>query len=384
MLLFLSVFTIIISFVLITFNWRVNKNAVFLSLVFILTSLFGIAHYYLVFAHSRFCLAVFYNHFAPFMFLIGPLLYFYIRNTLSDKNTISKKDWIHFIPASIALIGTLPYLFLTFDTKLQIADRIIKDLDAIGNIEVNLFYSIGASFILRTIVFFLYLVYCIYLIWKVYSTGFNEKQVSQKQFLITYRWLIILLTSLSFISVSFIILAINAAVSTPSDTINSGHVLYLIAGFAYCIMSFSVLLFPRVLYGIPKKTMGNTTKEKIIVNPIEDPLYELSNRILNYLEREKPYLKSNFILSDISLALQVPQNNVSYCITILMKTKFSKLKNELRIRHAIQLITESNLSTLTIESIGKRSGFKTRSNFYTAFKEETGLTPNQYAKRIRK
>jgi AraC-like DNA-binding protein len=40
-------------------------------------------------------------------------------------------------------------------------------------------------------------------------------------------------------------------------------------------------------------------------------------------------------------------------------------------------------STLTIEAISEQSGFKTRSNFYTAFKEETGLTPTEYAEKIR-
>ncbi len=75
---------------------------------------------------------------------------------------------------------------------------------------------------------------------------------------------------------------------------------------------------------------------------------------------------------------------MSYCITFLLNTKFSKLKNQLRVQHAIELLTESNLSTLTIESVGKQSGFKTRSNFYTAFKEETGVTPNEYSKKINK
>jgi AraC-like DNA-binding protein len=384
MLLFLSIFTIVISFVLITFNWRVNNNAIILSLVFILTSLFGIAHYFLVFAHSRFWLAIFYNNFAPFMFLIGPLLYFYVRNTLLDKNSISKKDWIHFIPASIAFIGSIPYLFLPFDKKLQIADRIINNLNAIATIEVNMFYNVGLSFVLRTIVFFLYLVYSVFLVWKVFLAGINCAQVTKKQFMATYRWLVVLLASLGLIAVSFAVLAVNATFSTPSDTIKEGHIIYLIAGLAYSIMSFSFLLFPRILYGIPNKPILNFATNKIISKPKEDPLYELSNKIIAYIEEEKPYLNYGFSISDVSLHLQVPQKNVSYCFTFLMKTKFSKLKNRLRIQHAIQLLTESNLSTLTIESIGEQSGFKTRSNFYIAFKEETGFTPSKYIERFKK
>lgn len=386
MLLYLSVFTIIISIVLFSFNWRINKNAIFLSLVFILTSLFGIAHYYMAFGHSRFLLAIFYNNFAPFMFLSGPFLFFYVRNTLLDREFISKKDWLHFIPTTIALIGTLPYLFQSFDQKLQIADRILANLNAIRDIEVNLFYNAGQSFVIRTVLFFIYLTYCIYLLWKSYPTEINEFQIPKKQFLITYRWLIILLTSLGFISISFAALAINASVSIPSDTIEQGYVLYLMAGFAYSLMSFSLLLFPEILYGIPIKNAIDSPKkkkEKIKIDPRDDPFFELSNNIVAYLEKEKPFLKYDFSIGDIAIGLEVPQNHVSYCITYLMETKFSKLKTELRIKHATQLLKRGTDSTLTIEAISEQSGFKTRSNFYTAFKEETGLTPTEYAEKIR-
>ena len=388
MLLYLSVFTILISFVLLSYNWKSNKNAIYLSLVFILTSLFGIAHYFMVSGDSRFWLAVFYNNFAPFMFLIGPFLYFYVRNTLKDCYSLSKTDWIHFIPATIALIGTIPYIFQPFEKKLQIADQIIHNLDAIRKIDINLFYNIGESFALRTILAFLYLINCIYLLWKLYPSEINENQVPKKQFLVTYRWLVILLTSLLFIFISFTILALNSANSIPSETIDDGYILYLIAGFAYCVMSFSLILFPEILYGIPRKQIEAVTskkkKEKIKIAPEEDPFFDMYTAILKYLHQEKPFLNPDFAVSDIALDLQLPQNHVSYCITYLMETRFSKLKSELRIQHAVELLKKGSNSVLTIEAIGKQSGFKTRSNFYAAFKEETGLTPTEYIEEVNK
>jgi hypothetical protein len=148
---------------------------------------------------SRFWLAVFYNHFSPLMFLIGPFLYFYVRNTLNNRTVLSKKDWLHFIPALIALIGTIPYIFQPFEKKLEIADQIIQDLDSFKKIEINLFYDMGQSFVLRCLFAFIYLIYCIYLLWKTNTSEINEKRGHKKQFLIVYMWLIILLTSLLFI-----------------------------------------------------------------------------------------------------------------------------------------------------------------------------------------
>jgi AraC-like DNA-binding protein len=159
------------------------------------------------------------------------------------------------------------------------------------------------------------------------------------------------------------------------------------AGFAYCIMSFSLLLFPEILYGIPKKINLNTSKrkkEKRKTVPTEDPFFGLSDTIIKYLEEKKPFLNYDFAISDIALDLKVPQNHVSYCITYLMETRFSKLKTELRIKHAIELLQNETNSSLTIEAIGKQSGFKTRSNFYVAFKDETGFTPTEYIEKLRK
>jgi AraC-like DNA-binding protein len=386
MLLYLSIFTILISVVLLWHNWKSNKNAICLALMYILTSFFGIGHYYIVSGSSRFWLAVFYNNFAPFMFLIGPFLYCYVRNTLNDCHTQFKKDWIHFIPATIALIGTVPYLFQPFEKKLQVANQIIENQEAIKKIDVNLFYNMGESFVLRTIVAFLYLLYCFYLLWKFYPSKINEHQVPRQQFLITYRWLAILLTSLLFIFISFIILAFNSVNSKTSETIDDGSVLYVIAGFAYCVMSLSLIIFPEILYGIPRKTGVNTRKkkkEKIQIDPGKDPFFDLSNTIALYLNTKKPFLKYDFAISDIALDLKVPQNHVAYCITYLIGEKFSKLKTDLRIKHAIELLEKGTNSILTIEAISEQSGFKSRSNFYSAFKEKTGLTPSEYAEKLR-
>lgn len=383
MLLYLSVFTIILSVLLAYYNWKSNKSALLLSLVFILTSLFGIAYHFMAFAQSSFWLAIFYNNFAPFMYLIGPLVLFYVRNTLLDRNTFKISDSIHFIPTLIALIGTLPYLFSSFDEKLQYANRILNNVDAIRSISVNLFYSASENFTYRTLLIFIYLTYSLFLVCKAYSNEKKGGSIQKKQIKLAYLWLLVLLISLLLIFANFSALSLFALFSSPSKTIETGQILYLIAGLAYSFLSFSLLLFPEILYGIPRKKELEKTKEKIIINPEEDPFFDLSKKITAYLEKEKPYLKNTFALSDISLALKVPQNHVSYCITYLMDTKFTSLKNQLRVRYAIELLSNKNLSSMTIETIGKKSGFKTRSNFYAVFKEETALTPSEFIEKLK-
>jgi AraC-like DNA-binding protein len=151
-------------------------------------------------------------------------------------------------------------------------------------------------------------------------------------------------------------------------------------------MSFSLLLFPEILYGIPRKTIVSPNKKDEIkkIDISNDPFFDLYNSILKYLEEEKPFLDSDFAISDIALNLKVPQNHVSYCVNSLIGKKFSRLKTELRIKHAIALLEKGTNSYITIEAISEKSGFKTRSNFYIAFKEETGYTPSEYVDRLKK
>ena len=67
-----------------------------------------------------------------------------------------------------------------------------------------------------------------------------------------------------------------------------------------------------------------------------------------------------------------------------MNTRFTKLKSEFRIQHAIELLQDGHNSSITIDGIGIQSGFKTRSYYYEVFKKETGFTPSEYLENIKK
>lgn len=389
MLLYISIFTILLSLILLYSNWKINRNATYLALFLISVSIYGIAHYFVVYGKSPFWLAIFYNHFTPFMLLLGPLLLFYIRGTLDDTSVLKKSDVFHFIPALVHLIGIIPYCLLPFSEKIQIATIIIHNIDDIVTINTNYFYSTSINFILRPVLLFGYVVYCMYLIWKRFSANNFDRNIPKKQLLISFRWLIILVVSLFFIVVEFLIITFNSLHIKPSVGLINSYPMYILSGVAYFGMSFSLLLFPNILYGIPKRIEVKEKNKKVELKkqvPIQeetvsledDPFYELSENIKVYLEKERPYLNADFSLSDIALALQVPQNHVSYCINTIMGTKFSTLKSDLRIHYVTDLFSGNLKESYTIEGIAQQSGFKTRANFYSVFKEKTGMTPTEF------
>ena len=389
MLLYVSIFTILLSLILLFNNWKININAAYLALFLIGASVYGIAHYFVIYGKSPFWLAIFYNHFTPLMLLLGPLLLFYVRGTLDDSSVLKKSDAFHFIPALIHLVGIIPYSLQSFSEKTQIASRIIHNVDAILEINTNYFYSTTVNFVIRPVLLLVYILYCMYLIWKRFSVTHFDANIPKRQLLISFRWLIILIMSLFFIVVEFLIITYNSIELQPSVGLVNSYPLYILSGVAYCVMSFSLLLFPNILYGFPKRiaVKKEAVKKKKttleipdeVLEPIEeDPFFELSESIKVYLEKEKPFLKIDFSISDIALALQVPQNHVSYCINSIMQTKFATLKSDLRINYAVELLSGNLNDSFTIEGIAQQSGFKTRASFYNAFKERVGVTPTEF------
>ena len=140
MLLYISILTFILSAILAFYNWRSNKNALFLSLFFIILSIYSVTHYFSLYGKSSFWLAIFYYHFSPLFLLLGPLLYFYVNGTLSDRQGLRWKDAWHFIPAIIHLVNISPYYLIPFSNKIQMADAVIANLGVLKNLSFNLFY----------------------------------------------------------------------------------------------------------------------------------------------------------------------------------------------------------------------------------------------------
>lgn len=389
MLLTISLFTVFLSIIILINNWNGNKNAVYLALFIIITAIYGIAHYLVVYGQSAFWLALFYNHFTPFTLLLGPLVYFYTRGVMQDHAILSRWDWVHCLPALIHAVGILPYTILPFENKLQLAQRIIQNVDLIASINVNYWYTAATSFLLRTLLLLGYLFYSGMLVWKNYSLMRNDVSIPKKQMHLNYRWLVIFLIAVTTITSSYLALTIISIQTKPSLSLKESYPLYLLTGMAYCSVTIILLLFPNILYGIPKRSNlqwnreadSTATKRQGVVTNENEPFGGIDLLILDYLHHEKPYLNPNFSITDITLALKIPQNHINYCINEVMKTKFTNLKANFRVQHSIELL-KNNLQNLhTIEAIGAQSGFKSRSTFYAAFREITGFSPSEFVEK---
>ncbi len=394
--LFISYLNIFLSVLLLINNWKKNRSILFLSAFLVIYSIYGISAGLQIDGGPVWLFAVILNNFAPFYYLFPVMLYFYVRNTLSDSIFFRKTDFLHFIPFIINLIAIIPYLLTSFDYKYSVAEKLMCNNDAYLAFDFKLFYPHIFNQIARPLQFFIYLIACGILIIRFLpklkaSTGLVKMQLN---FLIISIFSIIVFFLV--ITLMHIFIAIYQIVHTNQVvTFNYTEKLFLLISSFNFIIPLFILLNPRFLYGLPQTKFqvekaennlenvnsikSNKKQNSSNIKEDENEYFKLlSERIMHYLEQEKPYLNPDFSVMDICTKLNTPRHHVQYCMNVILNKKFAELKNELRVKYAIELLQNDSEKNKSFEGIGNLSGFASNSNFYSSFKEVTGYTPKAW------
>ncbi len=394
MFLFNALLSLFISVILIFFNWKENKNTIYLGLFLLIISIYSLTHYFSVFGDSPFWLALFYGHFSPFMMLAGPLIFFYVRGIIRDTYILKPIDFLHFVPAAIVFIGSIPYYFTPFSVKLENAQKILDDMNQLQFMRVNVIFPIAANYIMRVSSLMIYTLISYYRIWKYRPSV--KKSIPTQQYLLTYRWLNMFFITLIILLIAFAMITADFIQKTPKETYGALDLVHNLGGIMFLLLSLSLLIFPQILYGFPIYTEianARKTKTPAISNKNlameetneedeeDNPFVELRDQINAYLTDERPYLNPDFSIGEMAAALKVPQHHISYCLRVLFKQSFPKLKTTLRIQYALQLMNSSDFEHLSIEGIGQMAGFSSRSSFYSAFQAEMDCSPGEYLER---
>jgi AraC-like DNA-binding protein len=222
-----------------------------------------------------------------------------------------------------------------------------------------------------------------------------------------YKWLLavsvfVLLTGLYYFIGNYVYFR---SPSLERELVSNYRELYFIGGLLTCIPSL-VLAFPELLYGIPRSREARNGLHTLSVSPAssletdgaaspgdpdawtdrsqlpmtaeDDPFRELGQRVLDFMEREKPYLNPNFSIEDLAEMLGVPKHHLYYCFKNVLKTKFLNLRNHFRVEEVKRRLLEADIKDIKLAAIGRECGFSSQSAFYRIFSEEVGCSPGEY------
>lgn len=408
----ICVLTMFLSLVALWNNWERNRAIPFFVIFVFTQCLMIIINDIILFGKDPFVLALFYNHFTPFFYLTGPFLFFFIRALAEDEIRFRRVDLLHFVPSLITLIGILPYLVAPWNYKLSVAESIIQDINQLKFVKANILIPVPVNNFLRLGFIIFYALWSLRLVIRQHPfmqpiSDTFQVNLHHK----TKQWSIILLTIVLLSSTIYLIPLSYYIIGSYERLIQNGMPWLWISVSIYCLIPITLILYPNVLYGfirfrgdlitLPKRSRlpdhhsavasaaslqpSHFDNNELYQRDIQDvkqgkkELDQLKEAILSYFHTDAPYLKSDFKLHDIAIALNVPSHHISFCFAHSFMENFAEVKTRYRIQYAKQLLDQGAIDQFSMEGVGRLSGFASKSNFFTSFKELTGLTPQQYA-----
>ena len=365
-------------------HWHQNKGIGYL--VFIVIG-FGLRQTTLLVLNTSrdpLILAILIAHMDPIIALAGPSIIYYFKSIMKGEFVWDKMFFVLSIPAILCVINLLPYYTIPFENKVDYFQMAVVNRPALAHLFLPFNYQV--------IVTIGYNVVCIiygfrYLRrMKVANGNYIKKKVSV---LINRLLLIIPINVVPYLFLA-VILTSKSKQLGKIDFVNPEAMNIQGLFFLTLLLPLSFFLIPSWLYNErdPMSFLEYivlTWKRMFTDNAkfsAEDPFEKSSDfeRIISYIETEKPYVKTAFSLHDISQALNIPHNRVTTCFNKQLKVAFPAYRNKLRIEYATDLLRAGTHLTTSIEGIAEMSGFKSKSIFYKTFKEEYGTTPIDWIK----
>ncbi len=381
MVLSISITVILLSLLLLYNNFSKNKNSLYICGSLICMSIIAILHHFSVIEPNVFWIAIFSGHSLPFGFLIGPFLYFYTRNALAGKIIHRPTDGLHYISFLIVLISIFPYYFTPFDYKLKLAQMLVADANnMITKINFSWLYPSYWNILLRPVFLLTYTVFSIYLIFH----KLKQKKIpfSFKTSESSLKWLVIINSIFLLISLLYSMLTANFFLRFVQnrEEINSSPFSYIVY-ILMCSLPILMLVFPEILYDVKKNKRSNK-KAEVERDENHDELVQKADSIVEFIKKEENLMCPNFGIDNICSTLTLTKEEVNYCFSAILKTKLATLRKELRVELAKKELQNGMLQSLSMEGIWVKAGFTSKTSFFVAFKEVTGLTPLEYVKLV--
>jgi AraC-like DNA-binding protein len=150
----------------------------------------------------------------------------------------------------------------------------------------------------------------------------------------------------------------------------------LFLGTATYLYSNKNIMYNIPDYLKPQNKKNKKNKEKIDIAHI----FKIVNEIVI---KEQLYTKKDFNLINLSVKTGIKPRELTLTISENGFANFSAYSNHFKVEKAKALMEIGFLENYSIEALAEKSGFGASNSFYRIFKNATGITPNQYAKRLK-
>ena len=315
----------------------------------------------------------------PFYFLIPPVLYFYVSFRLSQKLAWEKRDLYHLIPFFLFALDTSVFVFSPQGVKNNLLISIGVDYKVLFNGQVGIFSS--SIFYLGILLqFHIYQVYLIRYFFK-YLYFLRD---------LYFNWSLFLVFSVSAI---FLTIEVRTFYIYIMTTFSPGifQNLFFTVNKTICLIFFNGIWISYLIryiiplfknqeeaeladYSIPQK------KEKQLLT---DELETIELKLNDFFNSSTLLFDSSFNINRLATEIGVPSNVLTKYFNQFLGMRYNHAINKIRIEKLLEMVESDNdiFKHITMEAIGNKIGFSSKSSFYAAFSREMGCTPAEYFSR---
>jgi len=215
------------------------------------------------------------------------------------------------------------------------------------------------------------------------------KQIKQSKTVIINHISVNIVWLKTYFRIVLLILIISAPICI---VINNDNFNTLVAQIAINIQFFYIFIRTIWNNGIFKEEPTNiinsthqATDIEYFTNNIEsnsiipeETASEYLDTITKLMKQKKYYLKSGCSITEIAKLTEIPVHHLSHILNTRLNKNFFDYINEFRIEDAKQILRDPNYENYTLESIGYKCGFGSKTSFNKAFKKYTNQTPSEY------
>jgi len=301
----------------------------------------------------------------PF-FAIAPVLYLSVFHFTQPERRLYRNNILHFIPTFLLLLLSLPIHLLDRDELIELIKTDEKLQVKLGTVEI-VFFSI------------LFMQCSIYLIISLRKIFRHQKQllkISSNSAKTDLNWL-----KFFWIGIALMLLLWMA------EVVFFNQPLMQLTGWGYLTfcyyLGFHATKQKEIFPYAPKdlEAIAEIIQDKSPdVKPETEIDFQQKEQLRLLLEERKPYLDPELSLPKLAEMMACSTHELSHLINQGFERNFYQLINGYRIDESKRLLMDEKLLHLNILAIGFEAGFNSKTTFNTTFKNQTGMSPQEYRK----
>jgi AraC-like DNA-binding protein/membrane protease YdiL (CAAX protease family) len=298
-------------------------------------------------------------------YLYGPIFYLYVKFLTKKIERVKIINLLHLVPFILGYLLLIPIYNLPMPERIKYVEQMIAG-------QHPIIYGIYQDII--PVQGVIYTVFTIFVVLE-YNKRIKERFSNIEK--INLDWL-------KYLTLGMIVCWLISAISTLVNFILPKQTSIMVAlHTAMSVLIYSIgylgLRQPEIFMKPADYSTDEPSTEKYKKSGLDDSsAEEIKTKLLELIEKEKPYLDSELTLSKLAEMISVSTHNLSEVINSKLGKTYYYFINEYRVEEFKRKLVNPSTQNYNLVSIAFDSGFNSKTSFNTIFKKITNQTPSEY------